>query len=45
MRVYNTELTTFPGRIWAWILYSSSQPMQTFTIDEEKTKTPEVKFN
>ena len=45
VRVYNTELTTFPGRIWRSILYSSSLPMQTFTIDEEKMKVPEVKFN
>jgi LemA protein len=45
VRVYNTELTTFPGRIWRSILYSSSVPMQTFTIDEEKMKVPDVKFN
>jgi LemA protein len=45
VRVYNTELTTFPGRIWRSFLYSSSVPMQTFTIDEEKMKLPEVKFN
>src|SRR4029079_5687971 len=44
VRQYNTELATFPGRLWAWILYSSNQPLPTFTIEEEKTKTPEVKF-
>jgi LemA protein len=45
VRVYNTELRTFPGRIWAMILYSDAKPMATFTVDEEKTKPPEVKFN
>jgi LemA protein len=45
VRIYNTELATFPGRIWAWILYSSKKPMEAFTIEPEKTATPEVKFN
>jgi LemA protein len=45
VRVYNTELRTFPGRLWAMFLYSGIKPMATFTVDEEKTKTPEVKFN
>jgi LemA protein len=45
VRMYNTELRTFPGRIWAMILYSSAKPMETFTIEPEKTKAPEVKFN
>jgi len=45
VRQYNTELTTFPGRFWAWILYSSNQPLPAFTIEEDKTKTPAVKFN
>lgn len=44
VRLYNTELRTFPGRIWHWILYSASQPMQTFTIAEEATQAPQVKF-
>jgi LemA protein len=45
VRMYNTELRTFPGRIWAMVLYSSNKPMETFTVPEEKTQTPEVKFN
>jgi LemA protein len=45
VRQYNTELATFPGRFWASLLYSSNKPMPTFTIEEEKMKTPEVKFN
>jgi LemA protein len=45
VQLYNTELRTFPGRIWAAILYSDLKPMATFTVEEEKTKVPEVKFN
>jgi LemA protein len=41
---YNTELKTFPGVIWKTILYSSSQPMQTFSISEDAMKAPSVKF-
>ncbi len=44
VRVYNTELTTFPGRIWRSILYSSSQPMATFDIPPTEMQTPKVDF-
>jgi LemA protein len=44
VRIYNTELATFPGRLWAWFMYSDKKPMATFTIEPEKTATPEVKF-
>jgi LemA protein len=44
VRVYNTELVTFPGRIWAMLLYSKNKPMQEFTIDEKAMSTPQVKF-
>ena len=45
VRLFNTELATFPGRLWASFLYSDKKPMATFTVGPEKTKTPEVKFN
>jgi LemA protein len=45
VRVFNTELATFPGRLWASFLYSDRKPMATFTIEPEKIQTPEVKFN
>ncbi|MCB4767798.1 LemA family protein [Ancylobacter sp. Lp-2] len=45
VRVYNTELRTFPGVLWASTLYRSSKPMETFTIPEEQMKVPQVKFN
>jgi LemA protein len=41
---YNTELRTIPGRWWRAILYSDAEPMQNFTVAEETTKMPEVKF-
>jgi len=44
VRQYNTELRTFPGRIWAAILYSDAEPMETFTIAEEAKEVPKVKF-
>lgn len=45
VRVYNTELTTFPGRWWRDMLYSSAQPMTTFDIPVEEIKTPKVEFS
>jgi len=45
VRVYNTELATFPGRIWAATLYSGKKPMATFTIDQQNMQAPKVNFN
>ena len=44
VRAYNTELKTFPGVIWASTLYRSYKPMETFTVAEDVTKPPTVKF-
>ena len=41
---YNTELRTIPGRWWRTVLYRDAEPMQNFTVAEETTKVPEVKF-
>src|SRR4026209_724109 len=35
VRVYNTELKTFPGVLWASTVYRSHKPMETFTVSEE----------
>jgi LemA protein len=45
VRLYNTELRTFPGIIWATLLYRSNKPMETFTVSEEQMRTPKVNFN
>ena len=41
---YNTELRTIPGRWWRAVLYPDAEQMQNFTVAEETTKAPEVKF-
>jgi LemA protein len=41
---YNTELRTIPGRWWRALLYPEAEPMQNFSVSEETTKVPEVKF-
>jgi len=44
VRIYNTELKTFPGVIWSRLLYASNKPMETFTVAEDVRRTPQVKF-
>jgi LemA protein len=44
VRVYNTELRTFPGVIWASTIYRSAKPMETFTVADEVKRPPAVKF-
>ena len=44
VRVYNTDLKTFPTAFWAWTFYSSYKPMQEFTADESVKTAPTVKF-
>ena len=41
---YNTELNTFPGRIWRSILYSSAKDLATFEVPEKEQETPKVDF-
>ena len=44
VRLYNTELKTFPGVVWASTLYRTNKPMETFTIAEDAKRVPQVKF-
>lgn len=44
VRRYNTELATFPGRLWKMALYSSKEPMATFDIPAAETTAPKVDF-
>jgi LemA protein len=44
VRLYNTELNTFPGRIWKAVLYSNAKDMATFEVPVEETQTPKVDF-
>jgi LemA protein len=44
VRQYNTEITTFPGRLWKMVLYPSAQEMATFDIPAEEQTAPKVDF-
>ena len=44
VRQYNTEITTFPGRLWKMFLYPSATEMAAFDIPAEEMKTPKVDF-
>src|ERR1700704_238256 len=39
---YNTEVRTFPGRLWAGVY--GTKPMATFTTTEDNQRAPSVKF-
>lgn len=42
---YNTELRTFPGRIWASVLYSDMEPRVNFQATTENAdQAPQVQF-
>lgn len=44
VRQYNTEITTFPGRLWKVVLYPSAKEMATFDIPAEEQAVPKVDF-
>ena len=44
VQVYNTELRTFPGVLWAGTVYRSAQPMAAFTANDAAQQAPAVKF-
>ena len=44
VRIYNTELKTFPGSFWARLFYPGNKPMEVFTIADSAKTVPAVKF-
>lgn len=44
VRVFNTELRTFPGIVWATILYGDLEPKQSFQATAGADQAPAVKF-
>lgn len=44
VQAFNTEIRTFPGRIWHSVMYSDLQLKENFTATAEEQLTPEVKF-
>jgi LemA protein len=44
VRVYNTELKTFPGLLWASTFFRGNKPMAEFAAGEGAQTPPQVKF-
>jgi LemA protein len=44
VRLYNTELRTFPGVLWAATFFRANKPMAEFTASEGASTPPQVKF-
>jgi LemA protein len=44
VRLYNTELKTYPGVFWAKLLYGNHKPMAEFTVAEDAKRNPQVKL-
>lgn len=44
VRQYNTELRTYPGVLWASMLYRNAKPMESFTAADDLKRPPTVKF-
>jgi LemA protein len=44
VKLYNTEIATFPGRIWKSMLYGTAKEMATFDISTKEMETPKVDF-
>ena len=44
VRVYNTELKTFPGLLWASTVFRGNKPMAEFTASDSAQTPPQVKF-
>ena len=44
VRVYNTELRTFPGVLWASTFFRANKPMAEFAANDSAQAPPQVKF-
>jgi LemA protein len=44
VRVYNTQLKTFPGILWAATFFRANKPMAEFTAGPTAQTPPQVKF-
>ncbi|MCP4708480.1 MAG: LemA family protein [Planctomycetes bacterium] len=45
IKEYNTEIRTFPGRIWAALLYEDAEVKQNFTVENSKAIETAPKIN
>jgi len=44
VRVYNTDLKTFPGVLWASTVFRGNKPMAEFAASDTAQSPPQVKF-
>src|SRR5215471_5861262 len=44
VRIYNTDLKTFPSVIWAWTVFRSNKQIGEFTATDTAQTPPKVKF-
>ena len=44
VRIYNTQLKTFPGLLWAATFFRANKPMAEFAAGETAQTPPQVKF-
>src|SRR5271168_3642634 len=44
VRVYNTELKTFPGLLWASTVFRGNKPIAEFAANDTAQSPPQVKF-
>jgi LemA protein len=44
VRVYNTDLKTFPGILWAMTFFRANKPMVEFAANDTAQTPPQVKF-
>lgn len=44
VRLYNTELKTFPGVLWKSFLYPDREPMPQLEVTPEQMEVPKVEF-
>jgi LemA protein len=44
VRLYNTELKTFPGLLWAATFFRANKPMAEFAANDNAQTPPQVKF-
>lgn len=45
VRIFNTEISTVPGRWWKSFMYPQSKEMATFDIPADEQKVPKVDFS
>ena len=45
VRIYNTELRTYPGKLWKSYLYADAKPRASLSVDQSDLANPVVNFD